>query len=103
VIFTPVSMVRLVQLFLSRLFGLVSTFLSDLDIVVQYRSNDGNHVSLDYSCPHSLGASNAYVDDTLKGQAPPPHVHHVFAATLLENADQPLDAAIDCEDISNPG
>jgi hypothetical protein len=103
VIFTPVPMVGLMQLFLSRFFGLVPTPLGNLDIVVQYRGNDGDHVGLDNSCPHSLGASNAYVDDTLKGQAPSPHVHHVFAATLLEDADQPLDAAIDCEDVPDAG
>lgn len=102
-VFAPVPMVRLMQLLLSCFFGLVSALFSHLDIVVQYRSNDGDHVGLDHSCPHRLGASNAYVDDTLKGEAPSPHVHHVFAATLLEDADQPLDAAIDREDVSDPG
>jgi hypothetical protein len=81
--------------------GLLPTLLGNLDVVVEDGGDDGHHVGLDDPGPHSLGASNSYVDDALKGQVPLPHVHHIFAATLLEDADQALYAAIDCENVSD--
>lgn len=67
--------------------GLLTNPINDLDVIVEYGSDDGNHVGLYDPGPDSLCASNSYVDNTLKRQIPLPHVHHVFAATLLEDAD----------------
>lgn len=95
------AMSVLLNLFLLGLFRLFTALLGNLDVVVENGGNDGNHVGLDDSCPHGLGASNPYVDDALEGQVPFPHIHHIFAAALLQNADQPLDSAIDCKNVSD--
>lgn len=83
------------------LLGLFSASVDDLDVVVEYGGNDGNHVCLDHSSPDVLRAADANVDHALKGQIPLPHIHHVLASAGLEQADQALDAAIDREDISD--
>jgi hypothetical protein len=101
VIVAAMAVLVVLYLFLLGLLGLFTTFLGNLDVVVEYCGNDGNHVGLDDSRPHWLGASNPYVDDALEGQVPFPHIHHVFTTALLQNADQPLDSAINCENFSD--
>lgn len=100
---TPVPTVVILQLLLLRLLGLLATFIDDLDVVVEDGGNDRDHVGLDHPRPDAFGASDAYVDDALEGQVPLPHVHHVLAPALLEDADKPLDASIDSEDVANAG
>lgn len=95
--------VVLVGMALLRLLGLFTALFNDLDVVVEDSGNDGDHVGFDDACPDGLGAPDADVDDALEGQVPFPHVHHIFAATLLEDADEALDAAIDGEDVPDAG
>ena len=78
----------------------LSAFLDDLEVVVQDRRNNRHHVRFHYSCTNGLRAAYANIDYTLERQIPLPHLHHVFTPTLLENAYQPLDTAIDGEYIS---
>ena len=82
---------------------LLAALLDDPDVIVQDGGDDGHHVGLDNPSADGLGASYADVNDALEGQVPLPHIHHVLAAALLEEADQPLDAAIDGKDIPNAG
>lgn len=79
---------------------LLPALVDDLEVVVEYGRDDGNHVSLDDTGPYGLGTPDADVDDTLEGQVPLPHLHHVFAPALLENAYEALDTAIDGEDVA---
>lgn len=81
--------------------GLCPYVFNDFDVVVEDCGNHGDHISLHHPSPNSFCAPNAYVDDTLESQIPLPHVHHVFAATLLQDADQPFDAAIDGQDVAD--
>ena len=85
------------------LLSLLSAFFCHFDIIVEDGSNDGYHVSFHNAGPDALGASNSYVDNTLKGEVPFPHVHHVFAPALLEDADEPFNSAIDGQNVSNAG
>jgi hypothetical protein len=85
----------------SGLLCLFSEFLDDLDVIVKNCRNHRDHIGLDDAGPDSLCAPNAYVDDALKGQIPLPHVHHVFAAPLLQDTDKLFDAAIDREDVAD--
>lgn len=100
---TPVTVVVVLQLLLLGLLGLFATLLNHFDVVVEDCGNDGHHVSLDDSRPDTFSAADSNVHDALESQVPFPHVHHVFAAALLQNADQSLDAAIDCENVSDAG
>ncbi len=84
-------------------FGPCPALVDNLDVVVEDGRNDGDHVSFDNACPDILGTSNSDVEDALKRQIPFPHVHHIFATALLEDAYQPLDAAIDGQDVSDAG
>lgn len=79
---------------------LFPALVDDLEVVVEYGRNDGNHVSLDDAGPYSLRSPDADVDNTLESQVPLPHLHHVFAPALLEDAYEALDAAIDGEDVA---
>lgn len=97
----PVTMVMIVDLLLLCLFRSLAAFFDDLDVVVEDCCDDGDHVSFNNAGSHALGATNTYVNDTLKREIPLPHAHHVSAAALLENADQPLNSAIDCEDVAD--
>lgn len=83
------------------LFLLFSQLFCDFDVIVENRRNDRDHVSLDNSGPHTLGSSDTYVDDTLEGQVPLPHIHHIFTPALFQDADQPLYSSIDRQDISD--
>jgi hypothetical protein len=83
-------------------FGPRLALVDDFDVVVENGSNDGNHVGLDYPRPDILRASYTNVKDALKGKVPLPHVHHVLAPPFFEYAYQPLDTAIDGEDVSYP-
>jgi hypothetical protein len=83
------------------LLGLLPTSIDDLDVIVQYRRNNGDHVCFDHPCPNILRPSYPNVDNALKCQIPFPHIHHIFASPGLEEAYQSLDAAVDCEDVSN--
>lgn len=91
------------NLLLLGLLGLLATFFNHLDVIVEDGSDDGNHVGLDDTRADVFGAANSDVDDALKGEVPFPHVHHIFAPALLQDADQPLDAAIYGEDVSYAG
>ena len=84
-------------------FGSGPAFVHDLNVVVENGSDDGNHVCLDNPGPHVLRTSHADVEDALEGKVPLPHVHHVLAPPLLEDAYQPLDAAVDGEDVAYAG
>ena len=99
----PVAMVVIVNLLLFSLFCLLAAFLDDFDVIIEDSGDDGNHVRLDHTGANPFGAANTYVDDTLKGEVPLPHTHHVFAATLFEYADEAFDAAIDGEDVADSG
>lgn len=86
------------------LLGLLCLFaalLNDLDVVVENGGDNRDHVGLDDACADGLGAADSNIDNALEGQVPLPHVHHIPAATLLEDADQTLNAAIDSEDITD--
>jgi hypothetical protein len=85
------------------LLGLLPAPVHDLDVVVEDGRDDGNQVSLDDSGADVLRSSDADIDDTLEGQVPFPHVHHILTPPLLQNAHQPLDAAIDRQDIPYAG
>lgn len=95
-------MVVLIEVLLFCLFGLLPAFFDDLDVVVEDGSDDGDHISLDDPSPYALSAANSYVDDTLKGEIPLPHIHHVLAPSLLQYANKPLNTSIHCEDVPNP-
>ena len=84
-------------------FCTLPTFVDDLDVVVEDGSDDGHHVGFDDPCPDVLGASDADVEDALECQVPFPHVHHVLAPALFEDAYQSLDTAIDGQNVSYPG
>jgi hypothetical protein len=77
--------------------------IHDLDVVVEDSSDDWNQVGLDDSGADVLRSSDADIDDTLEGQVPFPHVHHILAPPLLQNAHQSLDPAIDRQDIPYAG
>jgi hypothetical protein len=80
---------------------LLPALVDDLEVVVEDRRDDGNHVSLDDASPDGFRTPDADVDDALESQVPLPHLHHVLAPALLENAYEALDAAIDSEDVAN--
>ena len=90
---------RAVQLSLSPRPVLVD----DLDIVVKDGSDDGNHVSLNNAGPDVLRTPYTNVKDALERQVPLPHVHHVLAPALLEDAYQALNAAIDGQNVPDAG
>jgi len=77
--------------------------VDNLDVVVEDGGDDGDHVGLDDTGPDVLGAPYTNVKDALEGEVPLPHVHHVLAPALLEDAYQTLDAAIDGEDVPDAG
>lgn len=79
--------VVVLNLLLLGLLGLLAALVDDSNVVIKNGGNDGDHVGLDDSGADILGASNADIDDALKREVPFPHAHHVFAATLLEDAD----------------
>lgn len=83
---TSMAMMMVVNLFLLGLLGLFAAFIDDLDVVIKNGSDDGDHVSLDDPSADIFGASHTNIDNTLEGQIPFPHAHHVLAATLLEDA-----------------
>lgn len=85
------------------LVGLFPTLLDDFDVVVKDGSDDRDHIGLDDAGAHVFGSPNTDIDDTLEGQVPLPHVHHVFAASPFQDADKSLDAAIDGKNIPDPG
>jgi hypothetical protein len=99
----PVTMVVVLQLLLLGLFGLFATFFNYFDVIIENRGNDRHHISLDNSRPDTFSATDSNVYDALESQVPLPHIHHVFAAALLQNAHQSLDTAIDREDVSDAG
>lgn len=78
----------------------LAALVEDVEVVVEDGGDDGHHVCLDDTRAHGLGAADANVDDALEGEVPLPHLHHVLAAALLEDADEALDAAIDGENVA---
>jgi len=93
----------LLLLCLLCLFGLLSTPVNNLDVIVEYRGDDWHHVCLHHSCPHILRSSDADINNALERQIPLPHVHHILTPPRLEQAYQSFDASIDCEDVPYPG
>jgi hypothetical protein len=87
-----------VHLSFSSCFALIDNF----DIVIEDGSDDRHHVGFDDPCPDVLGTSHTDVKDALEGEVPLPHVHHVLAPPFFEDAYQPLDAAIDGENVPYP-
>lgn len=90
-----------VALLLFGLLCLLATFINSFCIVVEDGSDDGNHVSLNNSGADVFRASDADIDNTLKSKVPLPHSHHVLTTTLLEDANETLDASINGEDITD--
>jgi hypothetical protein len=85
------------------LLGLLAHLLDGFDVIVQNCGNHRHHVGLDDAGPDGFSASNTYVHNALKGQIPFPHVHHILAATLFQDTDQPFNAAIDRQNVSDAG
>lgn len=86
---------------LLRFLCLLSAPIYDLYVVVENCSDNGDHVSLNHPRPNWLRASDADIDNTLEREIPFPHIHHVLASACLEEADQPLDTAIDGKNVSD--
>lgn len=84
------------------LLRLLSAPVHDLDVVVEDGSNNRDQISLNDPGADVLRATDANVDHALESEVPLPHIHHILAPPLLQNAHQPLDAAIDSQDISYP-
>jgi hypothetical protein len=74
--------------------------VDDLDVVVENGGNDRHHIGFDHTRPDILRAAYTNVEDALEGKVPLPHVHHVLAPALLEDAYQALDTAINGENVS---
>lgn len=89
------------NVFLLGLFGLLAAFFNDLDVVVENGCNDRNHVSLNDSSTHTFRTTDPYVDNALESEIPLPHIHHILTPSLLQYAHEPLDTAIDGEDVSD--
>lgn len=100
-IVAAVAMVMVMYLLLLGLLGFFTALVDDLDVIVQDGGDDGDHVCLDDAGADIFRASDADIDNALESEIPLPHAHHVLAATLLEDADKTLDAAIDCENIAD--
>lgn len=93
--------VMVVALLLFGLLRLLAAFINSFCIVVEDGSDDRNHVSLNNSGADVFRASDADIDNTLKSKVPLPHSHHIFTTTLLENANETLDASVDGEDVTD--
>ena len=93
----PVMGIRFMLCFLS----LLAYPFDDFDVVVEDGGDDGNHICLNNAGSDVLSASYTYVDHALESKIPLPHVHHILAATLLQDADQSFDTAIDSENVSD--
>lgn len=94
---------HILQCFVLCFLGLLAAPVHDLDVIVEYRSNDWHHIRLDHSCANILRSSDPNIYNALKSQVPFPHIHHVLTPPCFEKAYQPLDAAIDSQDVSYPG
>jgi hypothetical protein len=81
-------------------FGSCPHLIHNLDVVVENGCNDRHHVGFNHTRPDVLGAAYANVEDALESKVPLPHVHHVLAAALFENAYEALDAAIDGQNVA---
>ena len=79
----------------------LTVLLHNFDIVVENGCNDRHHVCLDDSGTDILGASHTDIDHALESQVPLPYSHHIFTATLLEDAHESFDASIDRQDVAN--
>lgn len=84
------------------LLRLLATSINHLDVVVENGRNHRYEVRLDYPSADSLRAADANIDHALEGEVPLPHIHHILAPPLLQDAYQSLDAAIDGKNITNP-
>ena len=82
---------------------LFSALIHGLDVVVENGSDDGDHIRLNDPRPYVFRPSHSDIDDALKGEVPLPHLHLVLAPSLFQDRNQSLDAAIDGQDIANPG
>ena len=49
------------------IFGLLPTLVNDLDVVIKYRCDHGNHVGFDYPRPNSFWTTDTNIDNALKG------------------------------------
>ena len=96
-------MVESLLLCLLGFFGLLSTPVDHFDVIVEYCSDNWNHVCLHHSCPDILRSSDSNIHNALKRQIPLPHVHHILTPPRLEKAYQSFDTSIDGEDVSYPG
>lgn len=87
------------------LFGICFCFFpfNHKDVVPKNRGNDRNHVSLNYTRAYILGASNADVDDALKGKIPFPHMHFIFASALFQDAHKAFNTSIHGQNVSYAG
>jgi hypothetical protein len=97
------SVVMVMKMLVLCLLSLFAAFIDDLDVIVENRGDDRDHVSFDNTRSHIFRPADTNIDHALKCQVPLPNSHHILAATLLEDADKALDAAIDSEDIANAG
>lgn len=84
------------------LLGLFSTSIHDLDVIVEYRSNDGHHVGLDDSGTDVFRSSDPNIHHALKCQIPFPHIHHILTPPGLEQTYQPLNTAIYRQNVPYP-
>jgi hypothetical protein len=83
-------------------FSLFSASINHFDVVIEYCSNDGNHICFYHPRPDILRASDPNIDNALESQIPFPHIHHIFASPRLEKAYQSLNTSIDCQDVPYP-
>ena len=84
-------------------FGSCPHLVDDLDVVVENGCDDRHHVGFDDTRPDVLRATHADVEDALESKVPLPHIHHVLAPALFEDAYQALDTAIDGENVPYAG
>jgi hypothetical protein len=69
------------------LLGFLATSVDNLNVVIQYRRYHGNHVGFYHPGSDGFGASHPNIHNTLEGQVPFPHIHHILTAPLLEQAN----------------
>jgi hypothetical protein len=74
----------------------LSTLVDHANVVLQNRGNDRDHISFHHSGSHTFGATDSNIDDALESEVPLPALQEILCIpALFEDADQPLNAAID--------
>lgn len=94
---------HILQRFVLCFLGLLAAPVHDLDVIVEYRSNNWHHVRFHYSRADILRSSDPNIYNALKSQVPFPHVHHILTPPCLEKTYQSFDAAIDGQNVSYSG